>query len=209
MKGPEPGAYDPVAAAYADKYGDELKDKPFDRLQLELLAQRVRPGGLVADLGCGPGHVGGYLAGLGLAVAGYDISEGMLAQARAAHPGIPYQRLDFLNFAAPPKPWAGAVAAYSLIHVPRERLAGVLESIRRGLEPGAPLLASFHQGSGSQHAEAMLGRPVSVDFHFYGVDELASAFRDAGFRLDFIHQRDPYPGLELQPRRRAYLLGRA
>jgi hypothetical protein len=52
---PEPRAYDPVAEEYAHRYNEELEHKPFDRERLDFFGTLVRPGGLVADLGCGPG----------------------------------------------------------------------------------------------------------------------------------------------------------
>jgi hypothetical protein len=50
--------YDAVAGEYARRIAGELEGKPLDRALLDAFAEQVRPHGPVADLGCGPGHVG-------------------------------------------------------------------------------------------------------------------------------------------------------
>src|SRR5258708_1782037 len=62
------GVYDRVARAYAEKFFTELEQKPFDRELLDRFAADVRGRGRGCDLGCGPGHVGRYLAGRGSAL---------------------------------------------------------------------------------------------------------------------------------------------
>jgi SAM-dependent methyltransferase len=44
------------------------------------------PGAPTADIGCGSGRDVAWLQGLGYQAVGYDASEGMLRQARAAFP---------------------------------------------------------------------------------------------------------------------------
>ena len=96
-------SYDAVATAYADQLSDELGRKPLDRALLTAFARTnstpppapawasaVDPGHARAartgrprmwDVGCGPGHVTAFLAGLGLDAAGIDLSGQMVAQA--------------------------------------------------------------------------------------------------------------------------------
>lgn len=61
-------SYDAIAASYREHYARELGAKPFDRAFLDELARGVPGRGGVLDLGCGPGHIGAYLSGLGVAV---------------------------------------------------------------------------------------------------------------------------------------------
>ena len=78
-------AYDAVAATYAERLGDELDRKPFDRWLLDRVA--VLAGGLpVVDVGTGPGHVAAYLAAAGADVTGVDLSPAMVEEARAPVP---------------------------------------------------------------------------------------------------------------------------
>lgn len=64
------GSYDLVAERYADELGDELRGKPLDRGMLGVFAE-LTDGGVVADIGCGPGHVAAYLAGRGCGLLGW------------------------------------------------------------------------------------------------------------------------------------------
>jgi SAM-dependent methyltransferase len=201
------GSYDPVARAYAERYLHELATKPFDRDRLDGFAKLVRSGGSVLDLGCGPGQIGRYLFDRGLAVTGLDVSEGMLAEARRLHPLMTFVRGDLLNLALAERAWAGAVAAYSLIHVPHARLVEVLGSLARALEPGAPVLASFHLGEGVVHVDTMLDTPVDLDGFLYTTNEVNAAFEQSGYELCETLERDPYPEVEYQGRR-VYILAR-
>ena len=54
--------YDAVARSYASEIADELPGKPLDRAVLDVVVE-LAAGGLIADIGCGPGHVAAHLAG--------------------------------------------------------------------------------------------------------------------------------------------------
>ena len=79
--------YDRLAEPYAVALGDELEGKPFDRWLLARLAAAA-VGGQGLDVGCGPGHIAGYLAERGPRMTGLDLSPNMVAQARARHPDL-------------------------------------------------------------------------------------------------------------------------
>jgi hypothetical protein len=63
----------------------------------------------------------------------------------------------------------------------------------------------FHLGADTIHLDEWWGRPVSVDFHFFRMDDMISSLRSAGFRVGEVVEREPYPGVEYASRR-AYLL---
>lgn len=198
-------SYDRVAGEYARRIAGELANKPLDRALLDAFAGRVRGAGPVADLGCGPGHVARYLADRGVDVFGLDLSPEMVARARALHPGIPFVVGDLAALDADAGAWAGAVAYYSLIHLPRGAVADALRQIARALRPGAPLLVAFHVGDETRHLDEWWGLPVNLDFIFFGVDEMAGWLREAGFAVEDVTEREAYPDVEAQTRR-AYIL---
>lgn len=72
-------SYDQIAGEYVIQLYHELDNKPIDRAALDQFAERMRGQGVVCDMGCGPGHVGRYLADRGVDVIGVDLSPGMLA----------------------------------------------------------------------------------------------------------------------------------
>ena len=108
--------YDAVAADYAREIGDELARRPFDRALLAMSAE-LADGGRIADLGCGPGHVSAFLAGLGADVIGVDLSARMLDIARERVPDAEFVPGDLRDLPLPDASPAGAVAFYSLIHL--------------------------------------------------------------------------------------------
>jgi hypothetical protein len=72
-------SYDAVAEKYADGFRDELAYKPLDRALLTCLIEQTGQGAPIADLGCGPGHVSGWLASHGATAVGIDLSADMIA----------------------------------------------------------------------------------------------------------------------------------
>ncbi|MCW2919585.1 MAG: methyltransferase, partial [Actinomycetia bacterium] len=92
-------AYDAAAPTYAQRFRDELRDRPLDRAILSAFAEIVSASGdgQVADLGCGPGHITAHLDELGLTAFGVDASPAMIKLARQAYPGL---RFDVGSMAA-------------------------------------------------------------------------------------------------------------
>jgi SAM-dependent methyltransferase len=198
-------SYDRVAAEYARRIAGELANKPADRALLDRFAAPLAGAGLVADVGCGPGHVAAYLAERGVEVCGLDLSPVMVAEARRLHPGLAFAVGDLLGLPAPDGAWAGAVAYYSLIHLPRLSVAPALRELSRALRPGGSLFVAFHVGEEVRHLEEWWGQPVSLDFVFFTVEEMRGYLREAGFRVEEVTEREPYPDVEAQTRR-AYVL---
>ena len=54
------------------------------------------------------------------------------------------------------------------------------------------------------HLDDWWGRQVSVDFHFFRPEEMVGYLVSAGFDVQEIIERDPYPNVE-HPSRRAYI----
>jgi len=184
--------YDRVARAYAERYFTELERKPFDRELLDRFAADLRGRGPVCDLGCGPGHVGRYLAERGVEVIGVDLSPGMVALARQLNPGLRFERGDMLALALSDASLAGLVAFYSLIHLERGAAPLALAELARVLAPGGAALLAFHGGEGEVHADDWLGQGVSVDATLFSPEEMARLMRDAGLTVAEILTRPPY-----------------
>ena len=199
--------YDRVADEYVRRIADELRHKPLDRELLDRFATLTRPRGRIADVGCGPGHVGRHLMERGVRVCGVDLARGMLERARHLHPGLEVLQGDMTALPVRDHAWAGIVAFYSIIHVPRAEVPWALAEMRRTLEPGGRLLMAFHIGDGALHMDEWWGHRVDIDFLYFQPGEMATALVTAGFTIEEIVEREPYPDVE-HPSRRAYLLAR-
>src|SRR4029079_4409150 len=140
-------SYDSVADEYTRRIANELEHKPFDRDLLDRFAREGAGRGPVCDLGCGPGHVTRYLHERGVDVFGLDLSPAMVAEAQRLNPGIGFHQGDMRALDAADGKWGGAAAMYSLIHIPRAQVPGVLREVRRVLKPNGLFLLSFHVGS--------------------------------------------------------------
>jgi SAM-dependent methyltransferase len=200
-------SYDLVAGEYGRRIFDELRHKPLDREVLEGFADRVRGRGAVCDLGCGPGQVARFLHDLGADVVGIDLSPGMVEEARRRSPKVPFRQGDMTALDVPDGTFAGIAAFYSIIHVPRAQVEPALRELRRVLRPGGLLLLAFHLGTVTLHLDEWWERKVSIDFHFFTTAEILAGLGAAGFEIDEVREREPYPDVE-HPSRRAYVLAR-
>ena len=200
-------SYDRVADEYVRHIFEELQHKPLDRQLLDRFADRIRDVGSACEIGCGPGHVARYLHERGVEMVGIDLSPGMIEQARRLNPGIEFRQGDMLALDAANESWAGIVAFYSIIHIPRSEMSKALAELRRVLRPGGTLLLAFHLGDDSVHLDEWWGQKVSLDFFFFRSEEMISYLREARFEIEETIEREPYPDVEHQSRR-CYIFAR-
>jgi len=73
--------------------------------------------------------------------------------------------------------------------------------------PGGILPLAFHIGDDTVHLDEWWGQKVCVDFFFSRSDEVADDLRAAGFDIEEMIEREPYPDVEHQSRR-SYIFAR-
>jgi SAM-dependent methyltransferase len=200
--------YDRLADEYASHIFDELAKKPFDRELLNRFAAEVKDLGEVCDLGCGPGHVARYLRDAGTSIFGLDLSPRMLEEARRLNPDISFREGDMLALEIPDATLAGIVAFYAIVNTPKESLPLVFQEIQRVLKPGGLLLLAFHIGDETLHPNELWGRPVSMDFFLFQPSLILNYLEDAGFTIQQVLEREPYPSDVEYQSRRAYIFVR-
>jgi SAM-dependent methyltransferase len=203
-------SYDTVARRYAEEIASELATKPVDRALYALFAELVGAGAPVGDVGCGPGHVTAYLAGLGLRPLGVDLSP-MVEVARERYPALEFAVGSFTEL--PDVDWAGAVVPYSAIHLDEKDRPDAWRSLAHAIRPGGWLLVAFHveavgQPAGSMHHLTQWWEyDVDLDFHFLDPARTTVELAEAGFDVYARTEREPWPEVEYQSRR-CYLLAR-
>jgi ubiquinone/menaquinone biosynthesis C-methylase UbiE len=200
-------SYDRLAEEYARRIFDELQYKPLDQKLLNRFAAEVGGRGQVCDMGCGPGHVARYLHEAGTTVFGLDLSPGMLDQARRLNPAIPFREGNMLALDLADGTLAGITAFYAIVNIPKESLSLVFREMHRVLQPGGLLLVAFHAGDEILHEDELWGQPISMDFLLLAPSQIRGQLEAAGFTVEEIIEREPYPDVEYQSRR-AYIFAR-
>jgi SAM-dependent methyltransferase len=201
-------SYDSAARAYAEHLASELDRKPLDRHLLNRFAEATSGGGLVADLGCGPGHVAGYLGERGVRMVGIDLSPEMVRIATELQPRIEFRVGDMTALDLPDGSLAGVIAFYAIVHFKPDELGPVFREMRRILSPGGLALLAFHVGEEVVHVDDLFGASVSLDFRFHVPERVIEALESARFTVMERTERQPYEGAE-HPSRRCYILARA
>jgi trans-aconitate methyltransferase len=125
-----------------------------------------KPGERILDLGCGDGALTEKLAKLGLEVEGIDVSEDMLAAARAR--GLDVRRADATTFSVA-RP-VDAVFSNAVLHWVRDPVAAI-RRIKAALKPGGRFVAEF--GGHGNVAAIVTALRAAVRIH--GGDALLSA----------------------------------
>ena len=201
-------SYDSAADAYAEHLAAELTHKPLDRHLLNRFAEETRGRGLVADVGCGPGHVSRYLHDQGVDVMGIDLSPEMIRCARRLNPGLHFEVGDMRQLDFAEQSLAGVVAFYSIVHFLPGDLPAIMRQLRTVIRPGGVALVAFHAGDQVVHVEDLFGAPVNLDFRFHSPGDVADSLKSAHLAVFEHVEREPYEGAEY-PSRRCYLLARA
>lgn len=150
-------AYASVAEIYIELFGSSQQVHAED---LAFIGRHLagRPGP-VLDLGCGPGHITGYLRSLGVDATGIDMIPGFITHAQAAHPSGRYQLGSMEDLAD--HSIAGILAWYSLIRLPPQRLDDVLAEFRRAMAPAGTLVLGVFDGDEVAAFDHKVGPPIA------------------------------------------------
>jgi len=147
------------------------------------------PGERILDLGCGTGHLSAAIADGGASVVGLDRDPAMLAEARAAHPDVPFVRGDARRV-----PFDGAfdaVFSNAALHwIPDQ--ASVTASVAAALRPGGRFVAELG-GAGNvstvveaaRAAAAARGYDIESPWYFPTVGEHATLLEEYGFEVRY------------------------
>ena len=204
--------YDAVAEEYDRSLADELDGKPLDRALLTAFVELVGEG-IIADLGCGPGHVTRFLAAQHADVIGLDLSPRMIDIARSKASDLSFSVASLLELPADDSAWAGAIALYSIIHMSSSERRTAFSEIGRVLRRGGHVLVAFHVDSAefrvgdTNHLTDWFGQHVDIEGHFLAPDRITDELEAAGLEVVGSLVRRPAPEVEY-PSRRCYLLAR-
>nr|WP_246397458.1 class I SAM-dependent methyltransferase [Leifsonia aquatica] len=186
-----------------------MRANTFDRAVLGIFAEQVIDGGggRIADLGCGPGRITGHLAGLGLDVSGIDLSPGMVEVARREHPGIPFSVGSMLDLPFGEAELAGALAWYSIIHIPQDEQDALFREFARVVRPGGRLVLAFQVSTAGDedvvHLTHAYGHDIDLRTRRQSPERVRRRLAAAGFAVTGEVLREP---VAPEKTRQAYLL---
>src|SRR5262249_49495773 len=153
-------SYDRVADNYVEMNLGDIRSHLWLRAAMDGFAASVRGLGPVLDVGCGPGSVTAYLAGLGLEASGVDLSPRMIEHARRLHPDQRLVVASATGLDLECSSLGGILGWWSLFNLPRSVFPSVLESFARALVPGGHIIIATHLGEGDiKRTEAYGGVP--------------------------------------------------
>jgi SAM-dependent methyltransferase len=172
--------YDAIGAAYAARWqerGTLLSD-------IERFTQRLPAGGVVVDVGCGPGLDTAVFREKGFRVAGFDLSWGMLRAGGEQAGVLPLVQADMRALPLRATAVDGLWASASFLHLPHEEATAVLRSFAAVLKAGGVLYLSVKKGRDA----GWIPNPYQGDrprfYAFWRPEELNAALVGAGFHIE-------------------------
>ena len=166
--------YDKIAADYANRWCDFSLDE-----QLDAFTNYVKPGGLILDLGCGPGRDMHDFKKRGYPVIGLDRSAGMLKEAAKRNVG-PLVQADMCRPPFARHSFKGVWASASMLHLPRSDFSLVLREIYHLLNHGHVFLA-VKEGTAEKWCDD--GEHGRRFFAYYHPAEVELALERANFHV--------------------------
>ncbi|GAB3169741.1 hypothetical protein GCM10027259_01680 [Micromonospora palomenae] len=174
--------YDAISTTYA-RANSTIDPKLLE--DIALLTTRLPAGGMVADVGCGPGREVRLLRERGLRVVGFDLSLGQLRT--GGLPGVAQADMRHLPLRS------GAVDAIwcqaALLHIPRQAVPTVLGEFARAIRLGGQLYLNLTEGDGEGWEIASnYGSNRRRWFTFHRLPDLTALLVTAGFKVHHASQ---------------------
>jgi len=142
--------YQQIATAYAQ--AQQNRDRMAE--QMKRFVVLLPPGGLVLDVGCGPGMDTAVLQSYHFNAIGLDFSHEMMRVGRDEYGvQVPFVQTDMRHLPGGQQA-AGIWACASLLHLPRHDVLPTLHEFWRVLKPGGVLYLSLKLGNGEEWVPA-------------------------------------------------------
>lgn len=121
---------------------------------------------------------------------------------------IPSIRESYVALELEESSLAGITAFYAIVNLPPESWPQVFREMERVLQPNGLLLLAFHTGDEVVEVKELWGQSVSLNFLFVTVTASKCHLETAGFRIEDVIERGPYPPEVESQTQRAYIFAR-
>ncbi len=133
-------AYDSAAGVYAQ---DWLDQPPPTDLH-DIFKRYFKPGAATADIGSGSGREVAWLNANGYPAAGFDASEGLLAEARRRYPQFSFAHAELPELSGlAANSFANVVCETVIMHLPADDIAASVRRLIDIVEPDGTLYLSW------------------------------------------------------------------
>jgi SAM-dependent methyltransferase len=143
----------------------------------------LKSGAKVLDLGCGCGLPDARMLARRFEVVGVDLSAVQIARARRLVPGATFLCTDMTRVRFLAGSFDAAICLYSIIHVPIEEQADLLERVGRWVRPGGPLILVAGADAYTGTQENWLGSGSEMYWSQADGETYARWLVEAGFQV--------------------------
>lgn len=174
--------YNRIAPNYFKRQGTDYK---FWLPEFKIFKQNIN-GKKVVDIGCGVGRDARMFRKYGFDYLGIDASPKMIDVARKQVKAAKFRVMNFYRLNFPADSFDGFWAAASLLHVPKNRVAKVLQQIKRILKNKGVGFISLKQKTVIDEGvikEQKYGARIARFFAFYRKKEFERVCKTAGFKV--------------------------
>lgn len=173
---------------FADKYYNEYGVSSY----IDDFVNLVERNGKVLDVGCGPGKDSNYITSKGFDVVGIDLSEKMIGIAKKEFPGTDFRVMDMRRMSFEPESFDGVFAAFSLIHLPKNEVSGMLNKLYEILKKDGIIYVAVQ---GGESIEMFSLEPLEprerIFLNLFSSEEIESLMKGNGFSIITKHEREP------------------
>lgn len=168
--------YDRCVAAYREARSHEPGP------ELEILTRQLEDGASILDIGCGTGIPYTRALAQQFNVTGVDSSNEMIKQARANVPKESFIHGDVMSVEFPSLSFNGAVAFYSVFHIPREEHPELFRRVYDWPQAGGYLLCTLTGfGEEAYTEDDFFG--VTMYWSNYGLEDYKEILTRVGFNI--------------------------
>ena len=203
--------YDDAAPAFAKEWGEQ----PLPADLYRLLSEYFEPG-LTADIGCGSGRDLAWLASQGFSVRGFDVSEGLLVEARKRYPALSFSHAELPQLGGiKPMTFQNVLCETVLMHLEPGLIAASVRRLLDILVPGGVLYLSWRVTEGASQRdkagrlyaafrkEAVLEGMSPADAVLYDREEISESSGKKNHRLVVKKGAGLFSGSDEDPSKKA------